>query len=231
MQQLNAQRLQLQFSTLPLEQSSFTIESSGERFKLLLTYGNQKDSSFADSNSIRSLLDFLKQYDYPVIPGEKNTALHISGRFSTPSTQHQFEFNRPVKGSKNHQFMELIFTLMYAHFGKSSTVTHLENLEQYFDFGMGIKILNEQPLIYKLYGKVTAHDASQFYAFLDAIPSDSAVQIDMSNFHSMGRLFYTRLNDFTAEKQNVSWINCSPQAIRQLHHAGVPTSRVLPPKN
>jgi hypothetical protein len=223
---VNAQNLNLQFHTLPLKKGTFTLSLESTPRQLIWAWEEQTDTSWAHDTSLTRLITFLKDYTYPNEAKGKPGEVYVTGAHLNGETKQEMSFNNPQAGSAEHKMMELLFTLWYTHFNKAETVDYLEDLEQYFDFGLGIKILKEEPLTYKLYGKVTAYDAPQFRAFLDIIPVDTVVHIDVSNFQSMGRMFYPTLTDFNDTHPKLLWINCNPAAYRHLRNGGVPIERI-----
>ncbi|MEH0154520.1 hypothetical protein V6R21_10275 [Limibacter armeniacum] len=102
----------------------------------------------------------------------------------------------------------------------------MEQLEQYFDFRLGLKKLSNDPLTYKLYGSISVDEADELYDFFDSLPIDKVVLIDMSNFNGMGTMFDEDFLELSESHKKVTWINCSKGAKDTLERSGIKSKRI-----
>ena len=221
-------KLQLSFYPSILESASITLEKEGDRYFIQLTVND----SIGDSSavSVKAIEDLMAYFDsYRVLPDTSRQPMvpHINGLFSQDELVKSIAFNRPKRGSKNHELVEILLAIMYARFDDVPTINYLENLEQQFDFGLGLKLLSKEPIIYKLYGRVSYFESDAFYAFLLSLPVDKEIKIDMSNFKSMAKLFYPTLREVALKNPQLTFTNCTFNAFRHLRKASVPREQII----
>jgi hypothetical protein len=150
----------------------------------------------------------------------------VKGVMVDNSTEKSFSFWSPGKGSIDHDLIIKLFNLMNTSFSKSETIVYIEQLEGYFSFGLGLKKLKEDPLTYKLYGVISFNEEKELLDFLNSLPTDKEIYIDMSNFEGMGTMFYDDFKTLCSRNQRIYWINCSDFAKKNLTNAGIMSTNI-----
>jgi hypothetical protein len=196
---------------------------------------------------LNTLEDFLKNYQFSknswrdklgtdtiVFEGKTmvvNTGgldgITVNGSFTQNNDGREFSFWSPRKGSENNKLVKLIFTLLCKSFPEEKIINYIEQLEGYFPFGLGLKKISDNPLKYKLYGAITSHEEKEITSFINNLPSDRDVFIDLSNFNGMGTMFYPLFKSLTAKNKRIYWVKPSPKGLQQLCEIGVPMENIL----
>jgi hypothetical protein len=151
--------------------------------------------------------------------------INVYGELLKNDHKKTFKFWSPDKEDTNHELIEILFKLMYTQFHSQKTINYLEQLEQYFDFGLGLRKLHDKPLTYKLYGSISANEMDELYAFFDSLPIDKKVFIDMSNFNGMGTMFDEDFLELSESHRLITWINCSENAKMTLKRSEIKRNR------
>ncbi|MTK53554.1 hypothetical protein [Paludibacter sp.] len=155
-----------------------------------------------------------------------NDGITVNGVIQLAEKIKSFQFWSPRKNDKNHELVALLFSLMSNSFTDTATVIYQERLEQYFDFGLGLKKIKDKPLQYKLYGSITEDKGEQLRSFFEKLPKNKLVYIDMSNFEGMGTMFEDDFLDVTETHKHLFWIKCSPIAKKMLERAEIASNRI-----
>jgi hypothetical protein len=103
--------------------------------------------------------------------------------------------------------LDPVFTLLRSHLKEQVEINYIEDLEQYFDFGFPIKQVAHNPLKYRIYGALSVDDATtrKLNDFIDSVPADESIIIDMSNFQSMGTTFYPNFQRLLKRNHHIEW--------------------------
>ena len=217
--------LNVQFAPITGDTSSLKITQQADTNYLLYSCAAGNVKIKYSSKDLQGLNSFLTTYNY--IESDKGQPrIKVHGYLSESFVQEKFSFMTPKRGDKNDLFARHLMKLLYDSITEPAIVIALENLEQNFNFGLGIKALKEEPLTYKLYGRVSAKDVDEVYGFLYGLPKDRPVYIDMSNFVSVGVMFYETFKE-VSQTHEIYWINCSAQAIYHLKKTGMRRDRIM----
>ena len=231
-----------------MDSSKLIISESESGFTISIISSEVKEESELNISAVDSLDSFIKDYQFQhkssidtidVVETVRNgdTVLHhvismgtdgitVNGELKNNNKIKTFEFWSPDKETENHDLIELLFSLMFTHFSKLETRTYLEQLEQYFDFGLGLKKLDDNPLTYKLYGSISANETGELYDFFDSLPSDEIILIEMSNFSGMGTMFDEDFLDLSESHSKLTWVNCSKAAKDALKRSGIKRKKI-----
>jgi len=145
----------------------------------------------------------------------------VKGRLKRNLKFKCFEFWSPEEETENDSLIILLFNLMNENFKNIETIVYIEQLEQYFNFGLGLKRLSEDPPIYVLYGDISISEEEELIQFLNSLPVDSEAFIDMSNFNGMATILYPEFKKACENKRKIFWINCTEKAYEQLTEIGI----------
>lgn len=225
---LSVNRVENEYS-MTLETSQISTKSMLNSFEVdslnsfMTGYNFQIKSSLDTVETIQKIINGDTTVQYVISMG--NDGITVKGQMEYKEKSKSFAFWSPNKGVENHELIELLFNLMSVHFTKLETVNYLEQLEQYFDFGLGLKKINYKPLTYKLYGSISANEVSELYDFFDSLNPEIVTHIDMSNFSGMGTMFDEDFLDLSMSHPKIRWINCSKSAKESLRRAGIKRRR------
>ncbi|WP_439185896.1 hypothetical protein [Carboxylicivirga taeanensis] len=240
-------KLTIDFKPSFIESSRLTIQQKSDDYLLTLETADFSDKSIVSDSALLNLSNYLRDYDFAhkgsidtigqetvIENGDTTVYYHLSmgtdginvyGEVLENDQKKTFKFWSPDKEDTNHELIEILFSLMYTKFNKQKTVTYLEQLEQYFDFGLGLRKLHDNPLTFKLYGSISSNELDELYAFFDSLPVDKKVFIDMSNFNGMGTMFDEDFLELSESHKLIKWINCSENAKLTLKRAEIKKNR------
>lgn len=240
-------KLTIDFKPSFIHNSRLTLQTSPDGNLMTLEADVLTEESIVSDSALNHLNNYLEKYNF-VHTGAIDTidqkkiiengdtvvqyqirigkdGITVYGELLKNDQKKTFEFWTPNKGDKNHELIDILFRLMYAHFECPITINYLEQLEQYFDFGLGLRKLHNEPLTFKLYGSISANDKDGLHKFFDSLPDDFEVFIDMSNFNGMARMLDNDFRELTESHQLITFINCSENAKIILKRAAIKWNR------
>ena len=96
----------------------------------------------------------------------------------------------------------------------------IENVKNYLEYGLPVKIESRKPFIARLYGDLSTGCETDLQHFLTTVPVDSSAVLDCSNFHGMGTLLYPYFDQFDRTHPKTIWV-VGPGSRKQLLEAGI----------
>jgi hypothetical protein len=139
--------------------------------------------------------------------------------------KNEFYFSSPNKGSKEHQIVEAVIGLSKRKLTKKNAQEYFESLEQYFDFGLPCQKIRDKPYEVRIYGSLSSSEEKALTKFIHDIPSNQPVIIDMTNFGSMGTMFYPLFRSLMKRNKQLIW---ATTYTTQLKEIGVDSSHIVP---
>ncbi len=240
-------KLTIDFNPSFIKDSRFILLKQSNDYLMTLKTDEFTDKIIVSDSDLIHLSSYLKDYNFvnkgsiDTIGQEKviengdtvvyyhlnmgTDGINVYGELLKNDHKKTFKFWSPDKKDSNHELIEILFKLMFTQFVSQKTINYLEQLEQYFDFGLGLRKLQDKPLTYKLYGSISANEIDELYAFFDSLPVDEKVFIDMSNFNGMGTMFDEDFLELTESHRLITWINCSKNAKMTLKRAEIKRNR------
>jgi hypothetical protein len=220
------------------------IVFSIDNYESIITISN----SISDSN-LKKIKSFLKTYEFKIksnidttgfdtriVDGDTIIDYHISmgndgitvhGFETSNNNSRNFGFWSPKKETKNHEMIELLFNIMNKYFTEKRMVEYFEQLEGYFNFGLGLKKLKDDPLTYKIYGYISVWEEDEVEKFLNSLPTDQKVIIDLSNFNGMGAIYYPLFRKTIREVNSLYWYMPNEEGLKDLEEIGVLKEKIL----
>jgi hypothetical protein len=148
-------------------------------------------------------------------------------RFKNDLNDNHFSFRCPdPSDSSEFRIIKSLFYLFENSFKNQLTTNYIEHLKGYFDFGLLVKHISDDPLEYRFYDHLSANEADEFYKLMESIPLDKPIIFDFSNFSGMGTMFYDDFEDLIDENPNVYWL-VNEYSIRQVKEIGVRKNRIF----
>jgi len=124
--------------------------------------------------------------------------------YKSESIENKFSFRCPTpKDSVEFQLINSLFNLFEDTFKKEITNNYIEQLKGYFDFGLLVKHISDNPLEYRFYSFLSANEMDEFYTFMECLPRNEPIIFDFSNFGGMGTMFYDDFEEFIKKNANV----------------------------
>lgn len=128
-------------------------------------------------------------------------------RFKTDSVDNHFSFRCPHPSDKSEfQIIKAVFNIIESSFKTESANNYIEHLKGYFDFGLLVKHISDNPLEYRFYSHLSSNEVDEFYKLMKGLPSDKPIVFDFSNFGGMGTMFYSDFQNLIKRNPNVYWI-------------------------
>lgn len=223
------------FSPAFLHSCKISISKKNNIGQIKLTVFNFLDTnlSFSDS-AVLSASDFnfffRKLGSISLMKMKSNRSMALDGigvhnTYLQDNRKNQFYFSSPIKGSKEHQIVEAVIGLSQFDLTDTKSQEYLESLEQYFDFGLPCKKISDKPYEVRIYGSLSSNEEQELNNFIQAIPSDRPVIIDMTNFQSMGTMFYPLFRRLIKRNKQLIWATKNATLLIEL---GVDTSQIEP---
>ncbi|MDJ1486224.1 hypothetical protein QNI16_37420 [Cytophagaceae bacterium YF14B1] len=120
----------------------------------------------------------------------------------------EFTFWSPRKATEptEHQLVEVVLELIRQHFTDDSYQNYLEQLEQYFEFGLPAKIKSVDPFVVRIYGSLSVYEKDELTQFLQDLPVAKPILMDMSNFNGMGTILYPVFQSLLSHTNRIIWV-------------------------
>jgi hypothetical protein len=228
--------------------SILTIQDNGKKCIVSIKSKSFSEKCEINGSKLVDIINFLNHYKFK-IKGSIDTlgtfteiengdtityyslnagtdGIDVNGQLVCDKITKEFKFWSPRKGTDNDSLIVLLFDLMNDNLKNDKTMNYIEQLEQYFNFGLGVKKISENPLTFKLYGSISVNEESELNEFIYSLPKDKEIYFDMSNFNGMGTRFYTTFKSLCDTNKLIYWIDCSNGAIKQLNEIGIDKSRI-----
>lgn len=146
--------------------------------------------------------------------------------YETDHNGNKFSLRCPAPSDNEFIIIEALFTLFESTFDKQKTKDYIEDLKGYFDFGLLVKHISNDPLEYRFYSHLSSNEAEELYDWIDALPRNKPIILDFSNFGGMGTMFYGDFNDLIKENDEIYWL-VSEYSQKQVKEIGVKKSRIF----
>lgn len=147
----------------------------------------------------------------------------VHNTFYQDSIKNAFYFWSPNKGSKEHKIIEAVIGLSRRKFTGMKYQEYFESLEQYFDFGLPCKKISDNPYEVRIYGSLSSNEEQELNKFINKIPSDRPVLIDMTNFEGMGTMYYPLFKSLITRNTKIVWATKYKQQLKEI---GVDTTKI-----
>ena len=223
------------FSPAFLHSCKISISKKNNIGQIKLTVFNFLDTNLSLSDSaVLSASDFnfffRKLGSISLMKMKSSRSMGLDGigvhnMYLQDNRKNQFYFSSPIKGSKEHQIVEAIIGLSQLNLKDTKSKEYLESLEQYFDFGLPCKKISDRPYEVRIYGSLSSDEEQELTKFIQAIPSDQPVVIDMTNFEGMGTMFYPLFKSLIKRNKQIIW---AKKLATQLIEIGVDTAQIEP---
>ena len=181
----------------------------GKNERQLITYGSLN----IDSSKIKQLMKVNRDLYFDSTRIDERRLLDgISGRIEKYDNNKNYEtlkFRSPTRQNFELDYKSIdAFFLAIEENAESNQYLreYLERLKGYFDYGLPIKQIGEDPLEYRLWGSITSNEEQELYLFLDSLPRNEPIIFDVTNFPGMGNMFHGKFQSFN-ERHNIYYLS------------------------
>ena len=150
--------------------------------------------------------------------------------YKSDTIDNKFSFMCPTpKDTTEFQLIKSLIYMFESVFEKESTNNYIEHLKGYFDFGLLVKHISDNPLEYRFYSHLSSNEAAEFYKLMESLPRNKPVIFDFSNFVGMGTMFYDNFEEFIEENPDVYWFvgKNNEHSKRQIKEIGINQNRIF----
>lgn len=183
------------------------------------------ENKFKDFSDSLSLIDLTKQKS--LIKEGILDGITIYLRFKTDSIDNHFSLRCPDPvDTSEFKIIKALFNLIECSFKTDMANNYIEHLKGYFDFGLLVKHISDDPLEYRFYSHLSSNEADEFYKLIESLPKDKPVIFDFSNFGGMGTMFYEDFEELIEENPYVYWI-VNDYSIKQVKEIGIKSNRIF----
>lgn len=130
----------------------------------------------------RSQLDSTMQHREPILDGigfriskidKKNDTISLTSNITRRNEQSQVEY----------KILDPFFNLAYKTIKDYDGISEIENIQDYFSYGLPIRKVNDKPLEYRIWGSISGcrADNVEFLSLLQNLPIDKPVIFDLRN--------------------------------------------------
>jgi hypothetical protein len=183
------------------------------------------ENGFKNFNDCLSLIDLTKQKS--LIKEGILDGITIYLRFKTDSIDNHFSLRCPDPvDTSEFKIIKTWFDLIESSFKTELANNYIEHLKGYFNFGLLVKRISDNPVEYRFYSHLSSNEADEFYKLMESLPNDKPVIFDFSNFEGMGTMFYDDFEELIENNSHVYWI-VNDYSIKQVKEIGVKSNRIF----
>ena len=185
-------------------------------------------SAPSDEKKLKNNFEFVENGDTFRYNMKNLDGITVYGKYLDKNLNQKFVFWSPEKGSKNFKISETIFNLLNNNFIENTElVKYIENIEGYFDFGLGVKQLSNKPLRYKLFGSITGKQEQELNDFLKALPANEKTYIDLSHLTGIDPAVLPLFKKHIIKNSNIFFVNPNHCALVELHRIGIKEENII----
>lgn len=124
---------------------------------------------------------------------------------------------------RQYGFVQAVYQLAMDLAREPATVEFLEQLFGYLSAGLPLKVFEETPRRFRLFGRLSSYEGPPLEELFASIPPDEPVLMDLTGFESMGTILHPLFARFHARPGRTAWWVNTP-ASRHLTEAGIPAA-------
>lgn len=91
--------------------------------------------------------------------------------------------SRTEEFQMDYKLLDAFFDLSYKSIDDYDGISGIENIQDYFNYGLPLRIVNENPIEYRIWGSISGcrDDNQEFLRILESLPNDKPVIFDLRN--------------------------------------------------
>jgi hypothetical protein len=164
-------------------------------------------------------------------PGDHRRVLdgiYIEGDFTAGNTApYYFSFQSPnrIETPRDFKITDAVFAVFERTTVSCELNVYLERLSEYFQFGLPVRVIAEEPLTLRWHGSFSINEHQEIQTLLSKLSKRTSIRIDVSNFSGMGRMYYPDFRRLISEVPDISW-TASENSARMLAEIGVKPEKI-----
>ena len=223
--QAKQELVELEFYFFPafIPQSNFTFKFDNQSEKLRLVINKpffkleetdfekiEDDSSNYSPSKPNQFKEFRKEindlnfFEYQRKPHRfyDGISIVITKRFKN-GNEEKLEFDCPSRNQYQieYKILDDFFEILDNVNFKGNQRNYVEKLKDYFDYGLPIKKVNDNPLEFRIHGSLSKNNEIELRQFFKELPSDEAIIFDMRNCGFMGTMFHKYFRRLNRKKE------------------------------
>jgi len=109
--------------------------------------------------------------------------------------------NRTEEYKMDYKILDAFFNLSYKSIDDYNGISRIENIQDYFNYGLAIKKMNNDPLEYRIWGTISGckSDNPEFVKLLNSLPLNKPTIFDLRN-GSIAPCLNSLLNEYNKKK-------------------------------
>ncbi|GAB3858780.1 hypothetical protein GCM10028822_34320 [Hymenobacter terrigena] len=146
------------------------------------------------------------------------------------SQQNAFHFWSPGPQTPEHRVVEAVLGVVRRKFPARQHQEYVEDLEQYFAFPLPCKITRRAPFEARMYGTIAMRQQDTLARFVEGLPSDQPLLLDVSNFHLDFGYCYPLFKALLQRNARVVWVTAPASCWNEqaLQEIGVAPGLIAP---
>lgn len=148
-----------------------------------------------------SRLDSSVEHGRSVLDGIGFKVSKINSRNDTISLT-SISPSRTEEFQMDYKLLDAFFDLSYKSIDDYDGISGIENIQDYFNYGLPLRIVNENPIEYRIWGSISGcrDDNQEFLRILESLPNDKPVIFDLRN-GSIAYCLNEVLEEYSQKKQ------------------------------
>ena len=110
--------------------------------------------------------------------------------------------SREIESKLEYKILDAFFELSYNSIDDYNGISGIENIQDYFSYGLPIRKVNKNPIEYRIWGSITGcrEDNKEFLEILENLPNDKPIIFDLRN-GSIAYCLNEVLEEYSQKKQ------------------------------
>ena len=137
--------------------------------------------------------------------------------------------------SPDREAFELDYKILDAFFelvepevnDREDLMEYVEDIKSYFDYGLPIRQVSEDPLEFRFWGAITANEVEDLYSFFATLPASQPIIFDCRNFPAMGNMFHVDFEELNDSHQLYYLVKAgkTPRDLLEIGNCAIYTDR------
>jgi hypothetical protein len=220
-----------------LPPATFVIQTHQKTGQLKLTRAKSRssreqlvDSVALGEQDVRFFFEALDSVSLLTMVNKENLytdGIGIENQVWQNGLHNSFRFSNPKQPSPEQQLVAAVLGLARRKFPHLPHKAYFESVEEYCDFGLPCELTSARPWEVRIHSVIYGDDKwlNNLHAFLQRLPPDQPILIDMTNSHGMAWKCFPVFRAFLARNARVIWVP-SAAALTDLQELGVPANHI-----
>ena len=161
-----------------------------------------------DFHEFFNILDTISLIHFSSLKGVGIDGIYVFIDVKQENKKNFIHFWSPRKLTEpiESRIVEAIFYLLRKKIAEKKAIFYLDKLEDFFDFGLPFRISKIHPLEIRIYNTLEGKYWQEFSKFIDSLPSNQPILIDLSNLKWMDEGYYPFIQNLIKRNNQIIWI-------------------------